>query len=80
MHADHLMEEPTRLNEQQLEMLRLFQNPMSAQDFEGIKRFVVKILARNIDEEMERLEKEKGWTKEIYEQWGKEHMRSPYKK
>ena len=80
MHADHLMEEPTRLNEQQLEMLRLFQNPMSAQDFEAIKRFVVKIFARNIDDEMERLEKEKGWTKEIYEQWGEEHIRSLYKK
>jgi hypothetical protein len=29
---------------------------------------------------MERLETEKGWTKEIYEQWGEEHIRSPYKK
>lgn len=48
--------------------------------FNDIKRFVVKILARNIDEEMERLEKEKGLTKETYEQWGKEHIRSPYKK
>lgn len=48
--------------------------------FNDLKRFVVKILARNIDEEMERLEKEKGWTKETYEQWGKEHIRSPYKK
>jgi len=41
-------------------MLRLLQNPLSEQDFNDIKRFVVKILARNIDEEMERLEKEKG--------------------
>lgn len=80
MHEDHLMEKPTRLNEQQLEMIRLFQNPMREVDFEEIKRFVVKILARNIDEEMERLEKEKAWTKETYEQWGKEHIRSPYKK
>lgn len=74
------MEKPTRLNEQQLEMLRLFQNPLPEPDFQEVKRFVVKILARNIDEEMERLEKEKGWTKETYEQWGKEHIRSPYKK
>ncbi len=74
------MEEPTKLNEQQLEMLGLFQNPMSAQDFEGIKRFAVKILARNIDEEMERLKKEKKWTKEVYERWGEEHIRSPYKR
>lgn len=61
-------------------MLCLLQNPLSEQDFNDIKRFVVKIFARNIDEEMERLEKEKGWTAETYEQWGKEHIRSPYKK
>ncbi len=60
MHEDNLVEKPTRLNKQQFEMLRLLQNPLSEQDFNDPKRFVVKILARNIDEEMERLEKEKG--------------------
>ena len=79
MHQDNLMQEPTRLNEQQLEMLRLFKNPLSDQDYKEVKRLVVKILARNIDFEMERLEKEKGLTTEVYEQWGKEHMRTPYK-
>lgn len=79
MHQDNLMQEPTRLNEQQLEMLRLFKNPLSDQDYKEVKRLVVKILARNIDFEMERLEKERGLTTEVYEQWGKEHMRTPYK-
>ncbi|MCW3106150.1 MAG: hypothetical protein JWQ09_656 [Segetibacter sp.] len=80
MQEDNIMQEPTRLNEQQLEMLRLLKKPLPEQDYKEIKKFIVKILARNVDDEMERLEKEKGWTEENYEQWGKEHMRTPYKK
>jgi len=76
----NLSEDIPRMNQQQLDMLRLFQSPMPEQDYNEIKRFVVKTLAKNIDDEMERLEKEKGWTQETYEQWGKEHRRTPYKK
>ena len=61
-------------------MLRLFQNPMPEQDYVEIKRVIVKALAKNIDTEMEVLEKEKGWTEQTYEDWGKEHLRTSYKK
>lgn len=53
---------------------------MSESGYTEIRRFIVKKLAENIDGEMERLEKEKGWTQETYEQWGKEHLRTPYQK
>lgn len=69
-----------KLNEQQLHMLSLFKNPMPEEDFLQMKQLAVQLLAKKLDEEMERLEKEKGWTQETYEQWGKEHMRTPYKK
>ncbi len=69
-----------KLNEQQLQMLQLFKDPMPEEDFLQMKRLAVQLLAKKVDEEMERLEKEKGWTQETYEQWGKEHMRTPYKK
>ncbi len=65
-----------QLNQQQLDMLRLFQNPMPEQDYVEIKRVIVKALAKNIDTEMELLEKEKGWTEQTYEDWGKEHVRT----
>jgi len=68
------------LNAQQQDMLRLFKNPMSESDYTEIKRFIVKKLSKNIDDEMERLEKERGWSQETYEQWGKEHLRIPYQK
>ncbi|MEO8112076.1 MAG: hypothetical protein ABI594_18650 [Ginsengibacter sp.] len=75
-----LSEGNIKLNQQQLDMLRLFQNPMPEQDYLEIKRVIVKALAKNIDTEMELLEKEKGWTEQTYEDWGKEHLRTPYKK
>jgi hypothetical protein len=48
-----LSQEITRLNQQQQDMLRLFKSPMPEQDYNEIKRFVVKTLAKNIDDEME---------------------------
>ena len=51
-----------QLNSQQLEMLRLFKNPMAENDYNEIKRLAVKILAQNIDSEMDKLENENGWT------------------
>ncbi len=69
-----------RLNEQQLDMIRLFERPMPQSHYDELRRFVVNLLAKQLDEEMDRLEKENGWTAETYEQWGKEHMRSTAKK
>jgi hypothetical protein len=68
------------LNEQQQDMLRLFKKPMPEPDYIEVKRFIVKMLSKNIDDEMESLAKEKGWNEETYEQWGKEHLRTPYHK
>lgn len=69
-----------RLNEQQVYMLSLFKNPIPEEDFLRMKELAVQLLSKKVDDEMERLEKEKGWTEETYEQWGKSHMRTPYKK
>ena len=66
-----------RLNEQQIDMLRLFKNPMRQQDYNEMRNLAVKLLAQNIDEEMDELEKQKGWNQDTYEQWGKEHLRTP---
>lgn len=75
-----LAQSPTRFNEQQLQMLNLLKRPMPEEDYKEVKRLIVKILAKRADEELEKLEKERGWTAETYEQWSKEHLRTPYKK
>ena len=53
---------------------------MRQQDYDEIRNLATKLLAQNIDEEMNKLEKQKGWNEDTYDQWGKEHMRTPYKK
>jgi hypothetical protein len=68
------------LNQQQIDMLRLFKNPMRQQDYDEIRRLAVKLLAQNIDGEMQDLEQQKEWNENTYDQWGKEHLRTPYKK
>lgn len=77
---DKTFKEQAILNEQQQDMLRLFKKPMPESDYIEVKRFIVKMLSKNIDDEMESLAKEKGWNEETYEQWGKEHLRTPYHK
>lgn len=74
-----LVYDPTKLNQQQLRMVELFKQPWPDEDFDQVRDLIVQILAKRIDEEMERLEKERGWTSETYEQWGNEHMRTPYR-
>ncbi len=74
-----LLKNPTRLNEQQLQMLNLLNKPMPESDYNEVRRLIVKNLAKRADEEMEKLEKEKGFSEDTYNEWGKEHMRTPYK-
>jgi len=80
MVQDKALKDKFGLNEQQLQMLSLFKTPTPQADYEEVRRTIVKVLARSIDAEMEKLEKEKGWTAETYSQWGKEHNRTPYKR
>ncbi len=56
----------TKLNEQQMDMLQLFKNPMPQADYEQIKRLAVKILAKNIDDGMSDLEKKNGLNTDTY--------------
>jgi hypothetical protein len=65
----------TKLNKQQLEMLRLFETPFAEEDYLTVKRQVVQILNQRLQEELHRLDKENGWTPETYEQWGHDHDR-----
>ena len=69
---------PTRLNEQQQQMLRLFKQPMPEEDYKLLKRQILFLKAKMIDAELEIWEKENHITAEDYERWSKEHFRIPY--
>jgi len=70
----------TRLNEQQLQMLRLFKDPMPEEDFQQMKRLAVQLLAKKLDGLVETWEKENGITEDYYEELSKQHFRASNQK
>jgi hypothetical protein len=75
-----ISQEFTTLNEQQLDMLRLFKSPMPDADFKKIKLLVVQLLSKKLDNVMDKWEIENNITEDTYEKWSNEHRRSSYKK
>ncbi len=67
---------PASLNEQQIFMLRLLKNPLPEEDFIQLRRFAVKLLSKQLDEEVDKWEMENGITEETYEVLSKVHFRS----
>ena len=69
----------SRLNEQQLDMLRLFEKPMPENDFIDMRKLAVQLLGKHLDELMDSWEQENQINEETYERWSKEHRRTSYK-
>jgi hypothetical protein len=78
LDSDILSQNPTRLNEQQLQMLRLFKEPMPYEDYQLIKREILYLKAKAIDAALEQWEEENNISAEDYERWSNEHFRTPY--
>ncbi|AHF17304.1 hypothetical protein [Niabella soli] len=66
----------SNLNEQQMLMLRLLTNPLSERDFAQVRRFIVKLLAKQIDSAVDKWEQDNNVTEETYEKLSREHFRS----
>jgi hypothetical protein len=73
-------DKPTKLTNLQLHLLKLFARELPEKQLLEIQSLLSHYFAKKVDEEFEKLEKEKGWTAETYDQWLKEHMRTPYEK
>ena len=74
------MTNATKLNAVQLHLLELFSGDMADQELSDIKAILKSYYAKRVDEDMDALWDQKEWNEETVEQWGKEHMRTPYKK
>ncbi|HEX5154969.1 MAG TPA: hypothetical protein VFW07_26170 [Parafilimonas sp.] len=73
-----LSQNPTKLNEQQLQMLRLFKEPMPDEDYKLIKKQILFLKAKTIDVELKQWEDENNISAGDYERWSNEHFRTPY--
>lgn len=67
----------TPLNEQQLIMLRLLKKPLPESEFQKVRRYVVHLLADQLDEVMRDWEKENNITEEDYIKMSHGHFRTP---
>jgi hypothetical protein len=71
---------PDSLNEQQLLMLRLFKKPLPEASFTRIRQLAVELLAKQLDENVEKWEAENGITEKYYDELSQQHFRSSSKK
>ena len=59
--------QPTKLNSLQLSLLRLFDRGMSDEDTLEIRRLLVTHLSKKLQDEVQRIDEERGYTAEDYE-------------
>ncbi len=69
-----------RLNQQQLDMIRLFKKPMPDEYFLQIRRLAVQLLGMQLDNVVDNWESENNVTAETYNKLSKGHLRTSYKK
>ena len=67
----------TPAQEHLLHMMSYIRTP---EELEALERVLSEYFAKRVDEEMDKLWEEGKVSEEIIEQWGKEHMRTPYTK
>jgi len=68
-----------KLNNIQLELLKLFSIDLSNEQLLEIKDLLSKYFADKITSQMDSLFEENNWDEEQIEKWSKEHMRTKYK-
>lgn len=59
------------LNDQQVMMLRLLKNPLPEEDFVQMRRLAVKLLSKQLDENIDKWELENDISEETYEKLSK---------
>jgi len=64
------------LNDQQVLMLRLLRKPLPEEDFTQMRRLAVKLLAKQLDESVDKWEKDNNVTEETYERLINDHFRA----
>lgn len=70
----------SQLNQQQQDMLRLFKNPMPEEDYIQMRRLAVQLLAKQLDNKLDKWEQENDKTIEDYDQLAQQHLRKPTSK
>jgi arsenate reductase-like glutaredoxin family protein len=57
------------LNKTQLEILKLFSQPLSEEELQEIKALLVKHLAEKLSRKVDKISKKKGYTQKDFDNW-----------
>lgn len=72
------MEQVTKISPAQYELLNMLSNVTRDEDIAELKRLLVKFLNDCLQKEIDRLWDDGVINEKTIEEWGKEHMRTPY--
>ena len=72
------MEREQTLHQAKMDLLRVVDRIKTVDEVQAIRQVIVMYYAQKINEEMDRLWDNGTINEQVIEQWGKEHMRTPY--
>ena len=73
------MEQELTLHQAKMNLLRVVDGIKTVDEVQAIRQVLADYYARKVDEEMERLWNNGTINGQVIEQWGNEHMRTPYR-
>lgn len=73
------MTEQTVFNPAQMKILQMMSYIKTDEEWEEIQKVLSDYFAKKVDQEMDKLWEQGIINEKTIEQWGKEHMRTPYK-
>ena len=79
MHKNICVMEKELLHQAKMKLLRVVSRLKTVEDVEELRQIIVNFYAEKAKQEMDRLWDEGIIDEKTIEQWGKEHMRTPYK-
>lgn len=73
------MEREMTLHEAKMDLLRVVDRIRTVDEVQAIRQVLANYYAQKVQEEMDRLWDNGTINEQVIEQWGKEHMRTPYR-
>ena len=73
------MEKELSLHQAKMNLLRVVDRIQSVEEIQAIQQILANYYAQKAEAEMDRLWENGTINEQVIEQWGKEHMRTPYR-
>ncbi len=73
------MEKELSLHQAKMNLLRVVDRIQSVEEIQAIQQMLANYYAQKAEAEMDRLWENGTINEQVIEQWGKEHMRTPYR-